>query len=75
MEGLLGITYRCNAKCQMCNTWKFPTKKEVEVKAEDLEKLPRMKFTNITGGELFLWEEIQENLWRKILIQRNIMRD
>ena len=75
MEGLLGITYKCNARCQMCNTWKFSTKKEEEVKVGHLEKLPWMRFTNITGGEPFLWEEMQENLRRKILIQRNIMRD
>ncbi len=60
MEGLLGITYRCNARCQMCNTWKFPTKKEEEVKVEHLEKLPRMRFTNITGGEPFLREDIED---------------
>lgn len=60
MEGLLGITYRCNARCQMCNIWKFPTKKEEEVKVRDLEKLPRMRFTNITGGEPFLREDIED---------------
>jgi len=53
MEGLLGITYRCNARCQMCNTWKFATEKEEEVRVRDLEKLQRMGLTNITGGELF----------------------
>ena len=60
MEGLLGITYRCNARCQMCSIWKFPTKKEEEVKVRDLEKLPRMRFTNITGGEPFLREDIED---------------
>jgi len=60
MEGLLGITYRCNARCQMCNIWKFPTKKEEEAKVRDLEKLPRMRFTNITGGEPFLREDIED---------------
>lgn len=60
MEGLLGITYRCNARCQMCNTWKFPSKKEGEIKVEYLERLPRMRFTNITGGEPFLREDIED---------------
>ncbi len=60
MEGLIGITYRCNAKCYMCNTWKFPTKKEAELKLEYYEKLPQMKFTNITGGEPFLREDVGE---------------
>lgn len=62
MEGLLGITYRCNARCQMCNTWKYPTEKEKEIKAEYLEKLPEMRFTNITGGEPMLREDIDDIL-------------
>lgn len=44
----------------MCNIWKFPTKKEEEAKVRDLEKLPRMRFTNITGGEPFLREDIED---------------
>ena len=60
-EALLAITYRCNAKCHMCNTWQFPTKKSEEVTARDLEKLPGgYRFTNITGGEPFLREDIDE---------------
>lgn len=60
MEGVLGITYRCNARCRMCNTWKFPTKKEEEIKVEVFERLPRVRFTNITGGEPFLREDIED---------------
>lgn len=60
MEGLLGITYRCNAHCVMCNTWKFPTKKEEEIEAKYFEKLPMLKFANITGGEPFLREDLEE---------------
>ena len=77
MEGLLGITYRCNARCQMCNTWKFPTKKEKEVKVRDLEKSPRMRFMNITGGERFLRKDIEdivkviEKKSRRIVISTN----
>ncbi len=60
MEGLIGITYRCNAKCAMCHIWKHPTKKEEEITIEDIEKLPNMEFTNITGGEPFVREDIEE---------------
>ena len=60
MEGLIGITYRCNAKCSMCHIWKYPTKKEEEITIEDIEKLPNMEFTNITGGEPFVREDIEE---------------
>lgn len=60
MEGIVAVTYRCNAKCYMCNTWQFPSKKEEEIKAEHLTTLPKMAFCNITGGEPFLREDIEE---------------
>lgn len=60
MEAIVGITYRCNARCHMCNTWKHPSEPEEEIKPELLEKLPRLKFANITGGEPFLREDIGE---------------
>ncbi len=56
------VTYRCNAKCQMCNTWKYPTKKEEEFSPEVLEKLPLIPTINITGGEPFLREDLDEIL-------------
>ncbi len=60
-EALLAVTYRCNAKCHMCNTWQFPTKKSEEVSARDLEKLPGgYRFANVTGGEPFLREDLQD---------------
>lgn len=60
MEGLIAVTYRCNAKCHMCNTWQYPTKPEEELHAEDLESLPHMRFANITGGEPFLRRDLEE---------------
>jgi MoaA/NifB/PqqE/SkfB family radical SAM enzyme len=60
MEGIVAVTYRCNAKCHMCNTWQFPSDKDQEIKAKDLVTLPPMKFCNITGGETFLREDLEE---------------
>jgi len=60
MEAILGITYRCNAKCYMCNTWQYPTKISEELPVEFYEKIPSTVFTNITGGEPFLREDIEE---------------
>jgi len=60
MDGIIGVTYRCNAKCYMCNTWQYPTIVEEEIKIEQIEKLPSMKFTNITGGEPFLRQDIED---------------
>jgi Fe-coproporphyrin III synthase len=61
MEALICVTYRCNAKCHMCNIWKYPTTKNKEISPHDLEKLPSgLAFANITGGEPFLREDIEE---------------
>lgn len=53
-------TYRCPMRCQMCNIWKNPTDAAEEIKAADLEMLPRFKFVNITGGEPFVREDLEE---------------
>ncbi|OGI04975.1 MAG: radical SAM protein [Candidatus Margulisbacteria bacterium GWF2_38_17] len=53
------LTYRCNAKCNMCNVYKYPSNKEEEIGPKELEKLPQMKFTNITGGEPFVRNDIE----------------
>lgn len=60
MEAAIVTTYRCNNKCQMCYTWKFPTKEEEEFKPSLLEKLPSLSFCNVTGGEPFLRDDIGE---------------
>ncbi len=53
-------TYRCQMRCKMCNIWKNPTKPEEEIKPEDLEILPQLKFANVTGGEPFLREDLED---------------
>ncbi|MBA3005460.1 MAG: radical SAM protein [Proteobacteria bacterium] len=61
MEACLIVTYRCNAKCYMCNTWQHPSKKEEEYGPELVDKLPEgLDFINITGGEPFLRQDIEE---------------
>ena len=61
MEGLIAVTYRCNAKCYMCNVWQYPTKPKEEISVEDINKIPGgLSFANITGGEPFLREDIEE---------------
>ena len=52
MECTVITTYRCNAKCDMCNIWKNPTKPSEEFSPEILKKLPNgLDRINITGGE------------------------
>jgi MoaA/NifB/PqqE/SkfB family radical SAM enzyme len=54
------VTYRCNAHCQMCHTWQFPTKREEEMGIDVYEKLPFMGTVNVTGGEPFLRDDIED---------------
>lgn len=53
-------TYRCPMRCQMCDIWNNPTEKSKEIKATDLEILPNVKFVNLTGGEPFIREDLDE---------------
>lgn len=59
MESAIITTYRCNAKCQMCHTWKYPSKVSEEFKPEILESLPsKQTKINITGGEPTLRKDL-----------------
>jgi len=61
MECSVITTYRCNARCKMCNSWNFPSKSSEEFKPEILKKIPPgMKRLNITGGEPMLRNDIRE---------------
>jgi len=54
------VTYRCNARCNMCDVWKSPTKPCEEINLDIIEKLPEMFFTNITGGEPFIRQDLPD---------------
>lgn len=60
LYGTVIVTYRCNARCNMCDCFKDPTRPEEEITLEDIKKLPEMAFTNITGGEPFIRKDIPE---------------
>ncbi|QEM66876.1 radical SAM protein [Geobacter sp. FeAm09] len=61
MEACIIVTYRCNAKCHMCNTWQYPTKPAMEIGPDIIKKLPNtLDFINITGGEPFLRQDLAE---------------
>ena len=47
-------------RCKMCNIWKNPTESEKEITLEELKRLPSVKFINLTGGEPFLRDDIEE---------------
>ncbi|ODA40300.1 radical SAM protein [Desulfosporosinus sp. BG] len=68
LYGTVIVTYRCNAKCNMCDCFRDPSRPEDEITLETIRKLPEMAFTNITGGEPFIRKDIHEivrELYRK----------
>ena len=60
LNGTVIVTYRCNARCSMCNRYKAPSKPEEELTLETIAKLPPMYFTNITGGEPFIRTDLAD---------------
>jgi len=54
------LTYRCMMRCKMCNIWKNPTEQANEITPEEISRLPAVKFINLTGGEPFLRDDIEE---------------
>ncbi|MDR1913076.1 MAG: glycosyltransferase [Clostridiales bacterium] len=54
------LTYRCPMRCKMCNIWENPTEKEREITPEEIKRLPKVKFINITGGEPFVREDLEQ---------------
>ena len=60
LNGTVIVTYRCNARCSMCNRYKAPSKADEEISIDTIKKLPKMYFTNITGGEPFIRTDLKE---------------
>lgn len=61
MNACVISTFRCNAKCHMCNIWANPTKKEEEISVDILKKLPsNLGRINLTGGEPMIREDIED---------------
>ena len=59
VQGSLITTFRCNAKCNMCNIWQHQTKPEEEIDYHYYEKLPAGLRINITGGESTIRKDIR----------------
>ena len=60
LNGTVIVTYRSNARCNMCNRYKAPSDPSEELTVDVIRKLPPMYFTNITGGEPFIREDLPE---------------
>jgi MoaA/NifB/PqqE/SkfB family radical SAM enzyme len=44
----------------MCDVWKSPSKPAEEIGLEEIHKLPEMFFTNVTGGEPFVRQDLPD---------------
>jgi radical SAM protein with 4Fe4S-binding SPASM domain len=54
------VTYRCPMRCKMCNIWSHPTVGSKEITPEEIKRLPKVKFINITGGEPFVRDDLDK---------------
>lgn len=62
-------TYRCQMQCKMCNIWENPTDRKLEITPKELEKLPSFKFVNVTGGEPFVRNDLEDIV--EVMYQRS----
>lgn len=59
-DATIALTYRCNARCRMCNIWQR-TDHENEISCEHFSHLPKsLRDVNLSGGEPFLRSDIVE---------------
>ena len=60
VNGTVIVKYRCNARCSMCSRYKAPSRPEEEITVDVIRKLPKMNFTNVTGGEPFIRTDLED---------------
>ena len=56
------VTFGCNARCIMCDSWKMPAKGDLTIEEIDriFAQLPEMDAVRLTGGEPFVRRDIAE---------------
>ena len=47
LNGTVIVTYRCNARCTMCNRYKAPSKPEEEISLETIRSSRTMSFRSV----------------------------
>jgi MoaA/NifB/PqqE/SkfB family radical SAM enzyme len=58
-QAIVAVTYRCNARCGMCDIWR--REHEPEVEPSFYYHLPRtLRDINLTGGEPFLRDDLEK---------------
>ncbi len=59
IDVVLATTYKCNARCIMCNIWQNPSENDL-LPHEYGFLPPSIRYINISGGEPFLRDDIPE---------------
>lgn len=56
------VTFRCNARCIMCDSWKMSGQGDLELREIEsiFSQLPRMDAVRLTGGEPFVRTDLTE---------------
>lgn len=55
----------------MCSRYKKPSRPDEEISIETIKKLPKMYFTNITGGEPFIRTDLKDivrELYKRVTV-------
>jgi MoaA/NifB/PqqE/SkfB family radical SAM enzyme len=56
-DAIIALTYRCDARCQMCNIWQIKPQEFLSI--DDYAKVPEtLRDINISGGEAFMRKDI-----------------
>lgn len=65
------VTFRCNARCVMCDSWRIERQDELSLAELDaiLAQLPRLDAVRLTGGEPFVRQDLAEIA---ALVQRRV---
>ncbi len=65
IDALVAITYRCNARCAMCNIWR--AKPSEELRPDAYAALPAsLRSVNLTGGEPFLRDDLPDIVSKRL---------
>ncbi|MEM7244521.1 MAG: radical SAM protein [Acidobacteriota bacterium] len=58
------VTFKCNARCQMCDSWKLPGQGDLTLPEIEsiFRQLPRLDAVRLTGGEPFVRKDLPEIL-------------
>jgi len=56
-DAIIALTYRCDARCEMCNIWQLKPQEFLSV--DDYAKVPStLKDINVSGGEAFMRKDV-----------------